>query len=99
MKEGEKLSISTICPELIKMANDDSYNYNLDAIDCSCGDIASPTFIDKKFIFNGKTITVKNVPALKCKRCNELYSDIMIDLRVEQQAFKAMQENKSEIEF
>lgn len=73
--------------------------YHLNSMECSCGDIAFPSFADKKYRFDGKTITVKNIPVLKCKTCGELYSDFIIDARTEEQAYKAMQESKSEIEF
>jgi YgiT-type zinc finger domain-containing protein len=93
------MPITSVCQELLTMANDNSFDYNLKSIDCTCGNIATPTFIDKKYRFEGKVITVKNVPILKCKLCNELYTDIIIDARVEQQAYNAMQENKNEIDF
>ena len=93
------MSTNASCLELLEMTKNSSYDFHLDPIECLCGDYASPTLIDSTYRFNSKSIIVKNVPVLKCKQCGELISDALIDIRVEQQALKAMQEDKATIEF
>jgi YgiT-type zinc finger domain-containing protein len=91
--------MSTLCVELMEMTDKNTFDYSLEAMSCPCGGMASPTFIDVTYKFNGKAIVVKNVPVLKCPECDEIYDDTLISLRTEKQAYKAMQENRSEIEF
>ncbi|NLC52802.1 MAG: YgiT-type zinc finger protein [Firmicutes bacterium] len=89
----------TISLELFKMGDKKSFDYALEKMSCICGGIASPAYIDITYRFNDKVIVVKNVPVLRCENCEEIYSDALIEKRVEELAYKAMQEHKSFISF
>lgn len=96
--KGEEI-MPTISLELFKMGDKKSFDYALEKMSCICGGIASPAYIDITYRFNDKVIVVKNVPVLRCENCEEIYSDALIEKRVEELAYKAMQEHKSFISF
>jgi YgiT-type zinc finger domain-containing protein len=97
ISEGELMSVPYA--ELLEMTDNNNFDYSLNGMECPCGGLASPTLTDVSFNFGDKAIVVESVPALICSQCGGMYDDALISIRTEQQAYKAMNENKSAIEF
>lgn len=97
INEGEMKSIPYA--QLLETTDNNHFDYSLNGMECPCGGIASPLLTDVTFTFDGKAIVVESVPVLMCSQCSGMYDDALISIRTEQQAYKAMQENKNVIEF
>lgn len=97
INEGEMMSL--LCAELLEMIDNNAFDYSLNTMECPCGGTTSPILTDVAFNFDGKTVVVESVPVLICSQCGKTYDDTFISIRTEHQAYKAMQEGKSKIEF
>lgn len=89
----------TILAEKVKDGDLDVLESNQGPLSCSCGDVMRFGRIGVTFHTPSGDIQVTDVPCHRCSRCGEIAWNGLVEIRVEELAWEAMQRRQPEVRF